>query len=123
MTETTITIHVDDLDQLQQLALLPYFEGRRPSSAQVRLTGTTDTPCRTLHIGDDVILVVRAAVTKVTHEQQDSDGGPLARVHGLKVAEAHVLPDDAGAEMLEVAEKLSRAIDDARNGRIPLPAV
>lgn len=106
---------------LQQLALLPPFEGRRPSEAEIRLTGSVKTPCRAMRLGEEVLLVVKAAVTKVGHEQAD-DTAALARVHGLKTLEAHVLPDDAGSDALEIGQRVSRAIDDARAGRLPFPA-
>jgi hypothetical protein len=124
MTEHEIIVDTETGEvtgDLQQLALLPPFEGRRPTEAEIRLSGSVKTPCRAMRLGEEIILVVKAAVTKVSHDQADTTAR-LARVHGLKTLEAHVLPDDAGSDALKIGQDVSRTIDDARAGRLPLSA-
>lgn len=125
MADYDLTVNADTGEitgDLQQLALLPPFEGRRPSEAEIRLTGSVKTPCRAMRLGEEVVLVVKAAVVKVGHEQAD-DTAALARVHGLKVLEAHELPILLGEDALEAGGKRSRRLDDLRAGRLPLDGV
>jgi hypothetical protein len=98
---------------------LPLFENRQPIGAGVRLTGTVDTPWRALAIEDEVIVVLKARVSKVTH-QVDSDGGTLQRLHTLKVSEAHELPGDQGDMALIEGKDWSKKVSDAQQGRAPL---
>lgn len=98
---------------------LPLFENRQPIGAGVRLTGTAETPWRALAIEDEVIVVLKGRVAKVTH-QVDADGGTLQRIHTIKVAEAHELPGDQGEMALVEGKDWSRKVSDAQQGRTPL---
>jgi hypothetical protein len=98
---------------------LPLFEGQRPNGSGVRLTGKVTTPFRALALEEEVVLVVKGTVAKVSHDL-DGDGGTLTRLHVLKVAEAHELPGDQGDMALVEGQVWSRKIQEAHTGQQPL---
>jgi hypothetical protein len=99
---------------------LPLFEGHRPTGAGVRLTGKVTTPFRALGLDEEVVLVVKATVAKVSHDR-DGDAGAITRLHVLKVAEAHELPGDQADMALVEGQVWSKKIADSYAGQPPLP--
>jgi len=98
---------------------LPLFEGHRPSSSGVRLTGQVTTPFRGLSLDEEVTLIVKGRVARVSHDL-DGEGGALTHMHVLKVAEAHELPGDQGDMALLEGKEWSKRVADAHTGQQPL---
>lgn len=98
---------------------LPLFEGQRPNGSGVRLTGKVTTPFRGLSLDEEVTLVIKARVAKVSHDLE-GESGALTRMHVLKVAEAHELPGDQGDMALVEGQVWSKKVADAHTGQQPL---
>ena len=98
---------------------LPLFEGHRPNGSGVRLTGKVTTPFRGLGLDEEVVVIIKARVSKISHDLE-GESGALTRVHVLKVAEAHELPGDQGDMALVEGQVWSKKIADAHSGQAPL---
>ena len=98
---------------------LPPFENRKPEVGRLKLTGSTPTAVRPLHLGDEIVVVCRARVVGVDHtEITEAKELLFARVHKLQISEAHELPD--GQVELERGRDWSRGVADAQRGTEPL---
>lgn len=98
---------------------LPLFEGHRPDTTLVKLTGTFE-PSEILQqahgLDDEVVLMVRGTVSKVSHEEQRTkDAELVARVHTIKVDELVVV--DEGVQAF--TEARSRALANAGISELP----
>lgn len=102
---------------------LPNFEGAVVNGAAFAITGRIDDsgaqPARALHLGDEITVVARGTVTKVTHST-DGDG-LLVRIQTVKLVEAHDLDDADVAILLSEARERTEAAIDNLLGRSKLP--
>lgn len=66
--------------------VLPIFESRRVEAAELKLTGKVDERIGSLDYDEEVYLIVRGRVSKITHAEIKRDGAevrPTARRHRL----------------------------------------
>lgn len=102
---------------------LPDFDDREVERTQLRMSGTSDTPTRAVHIGEKVIVLASCEVGDVKHKETE-DGGlvTLARIHTGKAVDAFVLDDEEGIELLAIERERQRALrrtSDATQREIP----
>jgi hypothetical protein len=70
---------------------LEEFDGERPMGTRLQLTGLAPQRTNDLKKGDEVILVVRAKIKKVSFSTDAK--GVAVRVHSAAVEEAYPIPD------------------------------
>lgn len=75
-------IEIHELDQ---------FEGQRPGGTRLKLNGFAPQRTSPLHEGDEIVVLVRAKVKKVTFNRDAKVG--LLREHTAKIVEAYQVPD------------------------------
>lgn len=102
---------------------LPDFDDREVERTQLRVTGTSDTPTRAVHLGEKVVVLASCRVEDVKHKEME-DGGlvTLARSHTGKAIDVFVLDDEEGFDLLSIERERQRALrrtDDATQREIP----
>lgn len=102
------------------------FEGAPIDVIDVKLRGNAgvDQLNQILHLGDEVLFVGRASLSRVQHQRSEKRG--LVRIQTAEVIEAHILTgDDAAAADVETLLLEARSARDAALdkllGRAPLP--
>jgi len=87
---------------------LPMFEGREVRAAALKLTGKSDDAVGALDSGEEVFLIVRGTVEKISHEDAKvGDARLFARVHTVKADRVVLVTADDGERMLEEGLMLS----------------
>jgi len=81
------------------------FEGARPETASLRLTGKSEERVGALAHGELVYLLVKANVAKVTHGYDADD--LLVREHTLKASNVIILDAKDGARLLTEGQMLA----------------
>lgn len=83
---------------------LPKFEGQQVKAARLKLAGRSDERVGALALDEEVYLIVRGVVRKVTHGDET---GIFTRTHEVKASAAILLDRDQGARILDEAAMLA----------------
>jgi hypothetical protein len=83
---------------------LPKFEGEQPQAASLRLSGRSDERVGALAREEEVYLIVRAVVNKITH---GDESGVLTRVHHARATTVILMERDQGERILDEATMLA----------------
>jgi hypothetical protein len=95
---------------------LPLFEGLPTLATRLSLSGTidavTDQPDRALNLHEEIFLLVRGRVDRVTLDADDADGTPAAlRGHRYRVTQAFELDAElASSTMIELARGVAERV-------------
>lgn len=87
---------------------MPTFEGRAVHAGALKLTGKADERIGSLDYDEEVYLLVRARITKVSHEEVTKDGvGLFARIHTANARSLVIVDPNDGERMLDEAAMLA----------------
>lgn len=87
---------------------MPKFEGRAVQMGALKLTGKADERIGSLDYDEEVYLLVRARVSKVSHEEVTKQGATFfARLHTANARSVVIVDPADGERMLDEAAMLA----------------
>lgn len=105
---------------------LPLFDGRMPAGTELRISGTSGSPTRAIHLGAEVAVLVAGVVRDVQHpETVDSDGWrSMTRRHVLKAERVYLLDTEEGEGLLELERRRAAELREGEEAaQAPLPGI